>query len=181
MSKKKKDELKAYSLSSNDDVTLEVVALSDGIVKSQLPPLGILDIVGCELSLPRLRPVSVLVTVVLGLDEDAGLGGAEVRDDVSPPLVVVHTQGDDEPLAIAGFEAKGPGSTAATHGENVFVVHFGPGAAVGIVPASLLDEFEEGIGVGLIDADGNVVTHSVEFQVMSVYSSRIEVLVQQTW
>ena len=122
----------------------------------------------------------MITAVVLGLDQEAGFGGAEVRDDVPPPLVVVHTQGDNESLAgIVALEAKGAGSTTATHGKNVLIIHFGPGAAISIVEAGLLDDFEEGIGVGLVDADGDVVTHSVESPVMST-DSLIKVM-EQTW
>ena len=92
----------------------------------------------------------------------------------------MNTQGDNESLAaLVALEAKGARSTAATHAENVLIIYFGPGAAISIGPACLLDNFEEGIGVLLVDADVNVVTHSVELAVMRTDSS-IKV-VQQTW
>ena len=156
-----------------------MVALGDGIVNSKLPTLGIFDTVRCELILPRLFPVFVVVAIVLGIDHDASFGGGEVRDNVSPPLVVVHTQGDNEELVGVGQEAKGTGSTTATHGENVFVVDFRPGAAIGIVPAGLLDDPEAGIGVGLVDAGGNCVTHSVELPGVSPHS--VMKARQRTW
>ena len=148
--------------SSNDDVSLEILALGDDIVDSKLPTLGIFDTVRRELTLPRLFPIFVAVAVVLGIDDDASFGIGEVRDDVSPPLVVVYTQGDDKVLVGVGLEAKSARSTTATHLENEFIVDSRPSAAVGIVKDGLLDNPEVGIGVGLKDADRNLVTHSVE-------------------
>ena len=152
--------------SSNDDVTFEVVPLGNDIVDSNLPTLGIFDAVRRELILPCLFPIFVVIVVVLRMDQDARVGVGEVRDDISPPLVVVHTQGDDEVLVGVWLEAKGARSATATHVEDAFIVHFGPAAPVGIVPAGLFDNSEEGIGVGLVDADGNLVTHSAKSTIL---------------
>ena len=66
-------------------------------------------------------------------------------------------EGDDELFARVASEAEGAGGTAATHRQDVGAVFFGPGAAVGKVPDGLLDDGEKGVGVGLVDADGDRV------------------------
>lgn len=48
-------------------------------------------------------------------------------------------------------------STTVSHSEDLLTVVLAPGTAVGIVPGSFLDDVEEGVGVGLVDRDGDGV------------------------
>jgi hypothetical protein len=57
----------------------------------------------------------------------------KVGDDVTPTLVVVDTQGDDEVLASVGLETKGTAGSAAAHGEHMGSVDFRPRSAVSVV------------------------------------------------
>jgi hypothetical protein len=83
-------------------------------------------------------------------DDDASLLMSEVRDDVTPALVIVDAQRNDEVLSGVGHETKGAGRSATAHGEQVASIDFAPGSAIGIFPDRLLDDAEECILVGLI-------------------------------
>ena len=98
--------------------------------------------------------------VVLGMDGDARLVIGEVRDDVAPPLPVVDADGHETYLAIVSHEAKGPGSSAATHGKHMLSIRLGPSSTVGKMIDGLFNDVEEGVGVSLVDADSDLVGHS---------------------
>ena len=146
--------------SSDDDVALEVVSVGYSVIDRKVATLDVLDVVRRQLLLPLLLTVAVLVRVVLRRDDHTGLVGSEVRDDVTPTLVVVDAQRGDEVLAGVGREAKGAARSATTHGEHTGSIDIGPRSAVGVVPDGLLDDAEEGVRVGLVDLYGDRVTHS---------------------
>jgi len=139
---------------------MKIVPLGGRVIDSEFPALDIIDVVAGELPLPLLLSVGELAVVILRVDDDAGLVIVKVGDYVAPPLVVVDSHSDDEVLAGVGNETKSAGCSTATHGEHLLAVHFGPSSSIGIVPDGLLNDLEEGVGVGLVDADGNFVAHS---------------------
>ena len=138
------------------------MSLSDGVDKRKLAALKVRDAVVGQLRLPLPFPILVTVGVVLGSDDDASLIVGKVGDNVTPTLVVVDAQSDDEVFASVGHEAKGTAGPAATHGEHMGPVDFTPRSTVGILPDRLLDDVEEGVLVGLIDLGSDRVTHSRE-------------------
>lgn len=126
--------------------------------------VGVEDGLGGALGLAGLAADGVDVVVVLGEGGDAGDVVGEAGDDVDPGLVVVHAHGDEEGLlALLGPEAQHPGGAAAAHAEGQGGGAGGrravPGPARRVVPAPALDEGEEGVGVGLVDADFDAVGH----------------------
>jgi len=144
-------------LSSNDDLDLEVISFSHSIIELDVATFGVVDIVSRQLILPLLPLVAVCVVVILGRDNDPSLFGGEVSDDVTPTLVVVNAQGDDEVLACVGHETKRAGRPAAAHSEHVRSPNLVPGSAVSILPHGLLNDAEECIGVSLVDLRGDAV------------------------
>lgn len=157
------EELVLFDL-SDDDVGGKVVALRLGEFDLVLPTLSVGHAVGDELFLPLIGPLSTVV--VLGVDNDASLVVLQIGDDVAPPLVVVYADSGDEVLTVIRKEADGAGGAAATHGELVLAIaKLRPTAAVGVLPHRLLDDAEESVGVGLEDAEGDGVAHSVGGQI----------------
>ena len=146
--------------SSNDDVDLEVVPLGYSIVEREVATLCVVDVVRHQLRLPLRLPVWVIVRVVLGRDDDTGLVGRKVRDNIAPTLVVVDAQRDDEALLSVGRETKGATRSTAAHREHMGAVDVAPRSTVGVLPDRPLDDAEERVLVGLIDLRGNGVTHS---------------------
>jgi len=103
--------------SSNDDIQLEVISFRHSITELEvLTTFGVFDIVSRQLFLPLLLPVAVAVAAILRGDNDTSFFGS---DDVTPTLVVVDSQGDDEVLACVGYETKRAERPAAAHGEHV--------------------------------------------------------------
>lgn len=162
--RKQKEGWKKKRTSSDDDVSLEVVTLRHHKLNLNFPTLHIRGVVFHTLRLPCSGPLAV---VVLGVDDDPSLLVGEVWDDVTPPFVVVDTQGDNELFAIAGLEAKGTGRAAATHSEHLGTVRLGPGSTVGKLPNGLLNNVEKGVGVGLVDTGLDSVRHSMQIVVSS--------------
>lgn len=150
---------------SNDDVDLQVVAVGDGVVVGVVAALSIGNVVAHELPLTRGAAVRVAVAVVLGGNDDTSLIVREVGHDVAPTLVVMHAERDDEVLARVGDEAKGARGATAAHREDVCAVDLAPGTAIGVVPHRLLDDAEEGLGVGLVDVSGDSVRHAGQQEV----------------
>ena len=102
--------------------------------------------------------------VVLRLDGGRCLLAIEAGDNVTPALVIVHTERDGDLLAgLLVLEAHSTRGAAAAHGEDVNVFDLVPVAAVGVVPHGLLDDAVVAlVAVGLEDADGDgVVAHAV--------------------
>ena len=155
-----RDRGKRRLTSSDDDLHLEVVPLSNIVGEGESATLDVGDGVVGQLRLPLLFTVFVRVGVVLGCDDDTSLIVSKVRDDVAPTLVVVDAQRDDEVFAGVGQETKGAGSSAATHGEDMRSVDFAPCSTVGVVPDRLLDDMEERVLVGLVDLGGDGVTRA---------------------
>ena len=146
--------------SSNDDLDLEVVSIGDSVVEGKFAALKVRDAVVGQLRLPLLFPILVTVGVVLGRDDDASLVIGEIGDNVTPTLVVVDAQRNDEVFAGVGNETEGTTGSTATHGEHMGPVDFTPRSTVGILPDRLLDDVEEGVLVGLVDLGSDGVTHS---------------------
>jgi len=148
--------------SSENDVELEVVTLSDGVFGADVPTVNVKDGLFSALRLPRLNTSRVGVIVVLGESTDASNIVSETGNNIDPSLGVMDTHGDEEGfLALLGHETKHTGGATATHGQQEDAILLRPGSAVGKVPNTLLDDLEEGVGVGLIDADFDGVRHSV--------------------
>jgi hypothetical protein len=141
----------------NNDGAFKVVAISDIEVDLDVPALGAGNIEATELLLSDRRTV-VASGVVVGVDVRSRAGRGETGRYVDPALVVVHTEGDNKVL-VAVLEAEDARGAAAAHGEDLLVAAFGPGATVGVVPDSLLDDLEPGVGLGLVDAGGDLVGH----------------------
>ena len=121
---------------------------------------SVLDTVSRQLLLPLTLPVEVLVAVVLRRDDDTSLVGSQVRDNVTPGLVVVNAQSGDEVLVGVGHEAKGAASAATAHLEDICPLRLVPSTAIGKLPDGLFAGAEEGTGVGVEDACGDYVAHS---------------------
>jgi hypothetical protein len=149
----------AYS-SSDDDLDREIVSIGHSVGERDVATFGVLDIVRRQLRLPLFLPVAVLVGVVLRRDDDTSLVGSEVRDNITPTLVVVDAQRDDEVFAGVGRETKGAARSATTHGEHIGSVGLAPRSAVGVFPDRLLDDVEKSVLVGLVDLCGDCVAHS---------------------
>ena len=146
--------------SSNNDVDLVVIAFGRSIVVRKVAILPI-DIVRRQLLLPLQHAITILVAVVLRGDDDPSLLVGEVRDNVSPPLIVVDTQSDDEVFTGVAHETKRAGRPAAAYGEHMGSVNVAPFPAAGVVPNRLLDDVEVRIWVGVVDPSVEFVSHSV--------------------
>lgn len=146
--------------SSNEDVHLKVISVSHSIFKQKGASFVVFHTVSDQLLLPLSLPIGVLVIVVLWVDDDASLRISEVRDDITPSLVIVDTQCDNEVLSGVGQEAEGTGRSATTHCDQLGSVSFVPRATIGIIPDRLLDDSEECILVGLVDLCVDCVAHS---------------------
>jgi hypothetical protein len=139
---------------------VKVVAVPLGKVDLEVPSLGILHLVATQLALPRMLPL--LLLVIFLVDHHTGLILLQVRHDIAPALVVVHTKRNDEILAVISLEAQGAGGTTTTHGKNMLIVGDSPCAAIGVLPHRFFDKPEECVWVGLINAHSNLVGHSKE-------------------
>jgi hypothetical protein len=146
--------------SSDNDVDLEVIAFGSSIVVCKIAILPI-DIVGRQLLLPLLHSITILVAVVLRGNDDPSLFVGEVRDNVSPSLIVVDAQSDDEVFTSVAHETKRAACPAAANGEHVGSVNVAPFPAVGVVPNRLLDDVEVRVWVGVVDPSVDFVSHSV--------------------
>ena len=153
---------------SDGDLDLEVVSISNGVNEREFATLEVRDTVSGQLRLPLLFTVLVAVGVVLRGDDDTSLVVLEVGDDVSPTLVVVDAQRNNEVFAGVGNETKGTASSTTTHGENMNSVDKTPRSTVGVVPDSLLGDAEECIVVGLVDLGRDGVGGSVGEMVRGV-------------
>lgn len=96
--------------------------------------------------LPRSGPGSSMI--VLGVD------------DVTPPLGVEDVQGNTE--LSPSLEAEGTGRSAATHIKYLGPVRFGPDSIVGVRSNGLHDDVEERVGVVLVEADYNIISHYMQ-------------------
>jgi hypothetical protein len=135
--------------SSDDDLDLEVLSFGHSVGERKVATLKVLDIVGRQLRLPLLLAVAVLVGIVLRRDDDASLVGRKVRNDITPTLVAVDTQRDDEVFASVGRETKGATRLATARHEHVGIVDFAPRSSVNVFSDHLLGDVEERILVGL--------------------------------
>lgn len=147
-----------FDISPNDDVSLKVVTFSNRIIDSNVPSHSIAHVVTRELPLPRRSPSASLI--IFGVNRGRSLLVGKVRDNITPPLVVVNAEGDNERL-VAGFEAKDTRCAASAHGENVGSVDFGPSSSIGKVPHRLFDDVEECVGVGRVDSNDDGIAHSI--------------------
>jgi hypothetical protein len=146
--------------SSDDDLDREIVSIGHSVGERNVATFGVLDVVRRQLRLPLFLPVAVLVGVILRRDDDTSLVGRKVRDNITPTLVIVDAQCDDEVLAGVGRETKGATRSATTHGEHMGSVGLAPRSAVGVFPDCLLDDVEKSVLVGLVDLCGDCVAHS---------------------
>ena len=125
------------------------MAVGHNILERKLATLQVGDLVRRELPLPLLLHVGVVLAVVLWINDASGLVVLEVRDDITPSLVIVDAQSDDAALAFVGQEAKGAGRSAAVHPEHVASVDLVPGSTIGVIPHRLLDDAEKLVLVGI--------------------------------
>ena len=141
----------------NEDVGLEVVALSNCINDFDCGSTSAPDAVRRQLFLPHVGPWSVIV--VLPIDHESRLVGRKSSHDVAPTFVVVHTNSNGNELARGvRFEAKHARRAASTHSEGQNTISVGPSATVGKVPVGFLDEGEQpASGATLKDAKLNSV------------------------
>ena len=147
---------------SDDDDELEVVALVDGVFGRDVPVVDVEDRLGLAMRLPGGDTSRVAALIVLVQNTDGRDIVGETGDDVEPGLVVVDSHGDEEGLlALLGHETEHARGAAASHGELEDAVRLGPGGSIGVVPAALLDDLEEGVGVALVDTDFDAVRHSM--------------------
>lgn len=152
----------------NGDIATKAVTLRDGVVDLEQPSLRVPHAVIRQLLLPCICPE--LSIVVLRVDGKTALLSSEARNDITPALVIVNTNSDDDVLGpFVGSEAESARGTAVTHFEDVLAVDLRPSS---IVPDGLLDDTEEGVGVLLMDANRNRVRHDCLVKVCKV-STRV--------
>ena len=75
-------------------------------------------------------------------------------------FVVMHANSNNEVLTSVSHKMKGAGCSTAIHGEHLLSIQLIPSFTIGIVPNGFLYDVEVGIGVGLVDAEGDFVAHS---------------------
>jgi len=115
---------------------------------------------------PLLRPFGyvVLLGEVFRRNDDASVLRGNVRDNVTPTLVILDAHSDDEGAALAIFETQGAPVSAATHGEDMAPVGFVPSTAPSDFPDRLLNAAEvrgQFLALALVQARGDgVQTHS---------------------
>jgi hypothetical protein len=144
---------------TNNNIKLKVVPLLNLVLGRNVPTINVQNRLLRPLRLPRLRTIR-RIAVVLRQSLNTGDLIPETSNCVNPGLVVVHAERDEEGfLALLGLEAQHARGAAAAHGESQDAVLLGPLGAVGVVPAALLHDVEEGVGVGLVDADLDGVGH----------------------
>jgi hypothetical protein len=146
--------------SSNDDVDLEVMSVGHSVVKRKGATFIVLHTVTRQLLLPLSHTIGLVGAVVLRVDDDASLLISQVGDDITPTLVVVDAQRNDEVLAGVGHETKGARRSATAHSEYLGSVSFAPCSAISKIPGGPLDDAEECILLGLGDLCGDIVSHS---------------------
>lgn len=146
--------------SSNNDVDREGISLGHSIVERKFATFRVGDRVGRQLRMPLLLPVGIVRVVILRVDVDTSPAGTEVCDNITPTLVCIDAQCDDEVLAGVRHETKGAGRSATAHREYLLIVNFAPRSAISILPDSLLDDAEECVRIGLVDPRCDCVTHS---------------------
>lgn len=134
-----------------------------GVLDGELATFGVLDTVSGQLLLPLSLTVGVLVAVVLRRDDDTSLVVGKVSDNVTPGLVVVNAQSDDEVLLRlgVGYEAKGAACATTTHREDIVPLVLVPSSTIGKLPDGLFDRAEACTSVGVEQARGDCVTHSM--------------------
>jgi len=141
----------------NNDRAVKVLTVGAIEVDLDIPALGTRNVERAELLFADRRTI-IASSVVVGVDVHSSVGRRESGGHVDPALVVVDAEGDNEVLIFA-FEAEDAGCATAAHGEDLLLVDYGPGATVGVVPDSLLDDLEPGVGVLLVDAASDGVRH----------------------
>ena len=141
----------------NNDRAVKVQTVGDIEVDLDIPALGTRNVERAELLLADRR-ANIATSVVVGVDVRSSAGRGETGGHVDPALVVVDAEGDNKVLVVE-FEAEDAGCAAAAHGEDLLLVDYGPGATVGVVPDSLLDDPEPGVGVPLVYAASDAVRH----------------------
>ena len=144
---------------SDDDVGLEVVAVSNRINDFNSGSTSARDAVRGQLFLPHVGPWSIVV--VLPIDHESRLVGRKSGNDVAPTFVVVHANSNGNELARGvRFEAKHARRAASAHCKGQNAVCIGPSAAVGKVPVGFFYEGEQPArGVTLKDAELDRVRH----------------------
>ena len=136
----------------------------------------LLVVVNCEFDTRGARPLQmrqllpqhlvspVFVVVVSGVNLNTGVGGLLVRDDITPSLVVVDAQCDQEEAARGVPEAQHSGSATAAHVEGVLAIHLAPVCSIGVMPTCLLHNAEPVGGLGLDDPHVDGVRHGDELK-----------------
>ena len=119
---------------SDHNLDLQVGALSISIVERILDTFRVGDLVLRQLLLPLRLPLREFVAVILWVDDASGLIVLEVRDDVTPSLVIVNAESHDEAPARVGHEAKGAGGPAPAHLQYIVAIDLVPGSTVGVFP-----------------------------------------------
>jgi hypothetical protein len=112
--------------------------------------------------LPQHLVIMVFVVVVSGVNFNTGVGSLLVRDDITPPLVVVDAQCDQEEAACGPPEAQHSGGATGAHVEDVVTIHLAPICSVAVMPTCLLHNAEPVGGLGLDDPHVDGVRHGDE-------------------
>lgn len=145
---------------SDGDIKLKVVSLLNLVMGRNVSAINVENRLLSTLRLARSSTVR-RVAVVLGQSLDAGDIVTQASYSVNPGLVVVYTHGDEEALLVLlSLEAEHARGTTAAHGECQDAVLLIPLATVCVVPATLFNDVEIGVGVGLVDTDFDGVGHS---------------------
>lgn len=152
--------LLSISLLSNNDIKLKVLSLLNTILCRNISTINVQNRLLSLLTLASLGLISSLAVVLRqGLDTSDVI--SQTGDDINPRLVQVHAEGNGESfLALLILEAQQACGAAVAHVEGQHAVLLCPLAAVGVVPAGLLDNVEVGVLVGLVDTDFDGVGHS---------------------
>ena len=114
--------------------------------------------------LPQHLVVLVFVVVVSGVNLNTSVGSLLVRDDITPPLVVVDAQCNQKEAAWGPPEAQHSGGATTAHGEDVVAIHLAPVCSIGVMPACLLHNAEPVAGLGLDDPHVDGVRHGDELK-----------------
>ncbi len=139
----------------------QVIAVGHNVLERILATMQVGDRVRSQLLLPLPLPFRGVLAVILWVNDASGLIVREVRDDVTPSLVIVDAESDDETLACVGDKAKGTGRPAPAHLEHVVTVDPVPGSTVGVFPNRLLDDTKVSVlaGSSLVDKHFDRITH----------------------
>ena len=114
--------------------------------------------------LPQHLVVLVFVVVVSGVNLNTSVGSLLVRDDITPPLVVVDAQCDQEEAAWGPPEAQHSGGATSAHVEDVLAIHLAPVYSSIAVIACLLHNAKPIGGLGLDDPHVDGVRHGDELK-----------------